>query len=185
MKATRRNGGKAPTEPYPPYPAVTATPPPAVRKPSTRKPKAPTVAKPPAQPAVSPEAAGQGAAAGSAETPVAAPVTQLHVVVTEDSTVPVEIKVHPLVAAYKADLAKINQEHTRDGLQVIELAQKLVSSATSPAASAGISKELSKLMSELEQNTPAAIAERDPSLFIRERTLAKLRALDEKRQETA
>lgn len=76
---------------------------------------------------------------------------------------------------YREDLEKLGQQGTREGLQVLQLAEKLVSSATSPAASAGLSRELKALMDGLEQNTPAAMAERDPSLIIRERTLAKLR----------
>lgn len=116
-------------------------------------------------------------AAGSAEIPAAPHSTQLHVTVTEDSTVPVAIKVHPLVARYKHDLEQIGQAETRQGLQVIQLAERLVSSATSPAASASISKELDRLLSELEQSTPAKLAERDPSLIIRQRTLEKLQAV--------
>jgi hypothetical protein len=84
---------------------------------------------------------------------------------------------HPLVAKYRSDLEALGQASSRDGLQVLQLAEKLVSSATSPAASAGLSRELKGLMEGLEQNSPEAMAERDPSLFIRERTLAKLKAL--------
>lgn len=84
---------------------------------------------------------------------------------------------HPMVASYKADLAKMGQLGTRQGLRVIETAEKFVSSATSPAATAGLSKELDRLMEELDSQSPRALADRDPSLIIRERTLAKLRAV--------
>lgn len=78
---------------------------------------------------------------------------------------------------YREDLEALGQQGTRDGLQVLQLAEKLVSTATSPAASAGLSRELKGLMDGLEQNSPQALAERDPSLIIRQRTLDKLRAV--------
>lgn len=84
---------------------------------------------------------------------------------------------HPLVGKYREDLEALGQQGTRDGLQVLQLAEKLVSMATSPAASAGLSRELKGLMDGLEQNSPQALAERDPSLIIRQRTLDKLRAV--------
>lgn len=109
----------------------------------------------------------------------AATVTQLHVAVTENSTVPVEITVHPMVAAYKADVAKLGKAGTRQGLQVIEMAEKLVSSATSPAAAANLSKELTRMMDALEESSNDALVSQDPSLIIRDRTLAKLRAIQD------
>lgn len=189
IKALRRNGGKAPSEPYPPFEpgdvvvpvlAAVPTPPPSAKKPrkaaTRRTVKAPAVKSP----AGTPETAGEAAEAPRGEPGASAsPVTQLHVVVTEDATVPVEIKVHPMVAAYRADLDKIGQAYTRQGLQVIELAEKLVSSATSPAAAANLSKELQRLMGELEAGTLDALVNLDPSLVIRDRTLAKLRAIEQ------
>lgn len=129
-------------------------------------------------------AASDGTAAALAEAP-AASVTQLHVTVTEDATVPVKIVVHPMVAQYQRDLEQMGQAGTRQGLQALAMAEKLVSSATSPAAAATISKELDRLMAALEQNTPDAQVGRDPSVAIRERTIAKLRAVAEGKQESA
>lgn len=121
-------------------------------------------------------AASDGTAAAPAEAP-AATVTQLHLSVTEDSTVPVKVTVHPMVAAYKADVAKLGKAGSRQGLQVIEMAEKLVSSATSPAAAANLSKELHRLMDALEESSNDALVSQDPSLIIRDRTLAKLREI--------
>lgn len=112
-------------------------------------------------------------------------VTQLHVAITENSTVPVEIKVHPMVAAYKADVAKLGKANDRQGLQVIEMAEKLVSSATSPAAAANLSKELERLMTALQESSNDALVSQDPSLIIRERTLAKLRAIQDAAEASA
>lgn len=106
-----------------------------------------------------------------------ATVTQLHLSVTENSTVPVKVTVHPMVAAYKADVAKLGKAGSRQGLQVIEMAEKLVSSATSPAAAANLSKELHRLMDALEESSNDALVSQDPSLIIRDRTLAKLREI--------
>lgn len=119
-----------------------------------------------------------GSAQPEAE-PTPAQVTQLHVAITEDSTVPVKIVVHPMVAAYKADVAKLGKANDRQGLQVIEMAEKLVSSATSPAAAANLSKELQRLMDALEESSNDALVNQDPSLIIRDRTLAKLREIQE------
>ena len=201
VRAVRRNGGKAPHTPYPPYePMLTPVPAPApvrARKadnvPSASAPpvaqeqprRRRTVKTPPKEAGPPPElsASADGVPVdrpGAPEAPPAAPaarVTQLHVAVTEDATLPVEIRVHPLVAQYRADLEAIGMAATRQGLQVIEMAEKLVSAATSPAAASGLSRELDRMMADLEQNTPSALAERDPSLVIRERTLAKLRAV--------
>ena len=116
-------------------------------------------------------------AASPAGTGGAATVTQLHVAVTEDSTVPVKVTVHPMVAAYKADVERFGKAGTRQGLQVIEMAEKLVSSATSPAAAANLSKELQRLMDALEESSNDALVSQDPSLIIRDRTLVKLRAI--------
>lgn len=122
-------------------------------------------ANPPELPAPTPVGVGTGT------------VTQLHVAVTEDSTMPVKIVVHPMVAAYKADVAKLGKAGSRQGLQVIEMAEKLVSSATSPAAAANLSKELHRLMDALEAGSNDALVSQDPSLIIRDRTLEKLRAI--------
>jgi hypothetical protein len=91
--------------------------------------------------------------------------------------VPVQIVVHPMVARYRRDLEQMGQAETRQGLQVIAMAEKLVSSATSASAAASLSKELDRLMAAMEENTPVARAQQDPSTVIRERTLAKLRAV--------
>lgn len=128
---------------------------------------------------------GDAPAASPAGTEGAATVTQLHVAVTENSTVPVEIKVHPMVAAYKADVAKLGKANDRQGLQVIEMAEKLVSSATSPAAAANLSKELERLMTALQESSNDALVSQDPSLIIRERTLAKLRAIQDAAEASA
>lgn len=191
QKALRRNGMVAPTEPFPPLePWATVVAPPEI-----------PVSRPPSSPAAGPTA-GHGAAVAHAETTAAAPAPSVVPVFTERPPLPPSappeptISVaehlaklaevanppapapppeHPLVGKYREDLEKLGQQGTREGLQVLQLAEKLVSSATSPAASAGLSRELKALMDGLEQNTPAAMAERDPSLIIRERTLAKLR----------
>lgn len=195
QKALRRNGMKAPTEPYPPL-LPTPEPSPTVVAP----PEIP-VSRPPSSPAAGPTA-GHGAAVAHAETTAAAPAPSVVPVFTERPPLPPSVPAeptisvaehlaklaevanppapapppeHPLVVKYREDLEKLGQQSTREGLQVLQLAEKLVSSATSPAASAGLSRELKALMDGLEQNTPAAMAERDPSLIIRERTLAKLR----------
>lgn len=190
VRALRRNGGKAPSEPYPPLePGVTlavSEAPPDVKQgePRKRSPRSRPVSQPP-QTAVNSDPRGRTVPAGgvhapsdSAESGTPATVTQLHVTVTEDSTIPVEIRVNPMVAAYRADLERIGQATSRQGLQVIEMAEKLVSSATSPAAAANLSKELERLMSAVESTSTQAQALRDPSLVIRERTLAKLRAVE-------
>lgn len=121
-----------------------------------------------------------GAPSGTPETDGAAPaatVTQLHVAVTEDATVPVKVTVHPMVAAYKRDLERHNRLETRQGQQILAMAEKLVSSATSPAAAANLSRELERLMAALEAGTTEAQVRVDPSVAIRERTIAKLRAV--------
>lgn len=183
IKALRRNGGKAPSEPYPPLEPGPVLPskPPEVSGPVSHPKSEPAPArgkrKPP--PAPRPEEKAAGGDSTGAPEPPAATVTHLHVAVTEDATVPVKVTVHPMVAAYRADLDKIGQADTRQGLQVIEMAEKLVSSATSPAAAANLSKELQRLMGELEAGTLDALVNLDPSLVIRDRTLAKLRALSE------
>lgn len=123
-------------------------------------------------------AGGVHAPSDSTESGTPATVTQLHIAVTEDSTVPVKVTVHPMVAAYKADLERIGKAQSRAGLQVIEMAEKLVSSATSPAAAANLSKELERLMASVEADTVDAKVSMDPSLIIRDRTLAKLRAVE-------
>lgn len=190
IKALRRNGGKAPETPYPPLrviplrPAAEVLPskPPEVLEPVTppapaparKAPKPRGKRKPAAPPMQRPD--GEGVRTPPAE-PAFAPVTHLHVAVTEDSTVPVTVKVHPMVARYQADLEEMGMADTRQGLQVLAMAEKLVSSATSPAAAANLSKELERLMAQLEQNTPSALAAQDPSTVIRDRTVAKLRAV--------
>lgn len=116
-----------------------------------------------------------GALAGAPAPP--ATVTQLHIAVTEDATIPVTITVHPMVAQYRADLERMNIADTRQGLHIIAMAEKLVSSSTSAAAATTVSKELERLMEAAEENTPAARIGRDPSAAIRERTIAKLTAV--------
>jgi hypothetical protein len=101
----------------------------------------------------------------------------LHLAITENATVPVEIKVHPMVAAYRTDLDRMGLTETRKGQQVLTMAEKLVSSATSPAAAANLSKELERLMDALVQASPENQVNQDPSVAIRERTIAKLRAV--------
>lgn len=133
-------------------------------------------------PPASPEAGG--AAPEQAES-ASATVTQLHLAVTEDSTIPVTVKVHPMVAAYKADLERMELLETRKGQQVLTMAEKLVSSATSPAAAANLSKELERLMDALVQASPENQVLRDPSVAIRERTIAKLRAVQTERSASA
>jgi hypothetical protein len=191
QRAFRRNGGKAPSEPYPPLlPADRWVPPPPkpAKKspPAARTPRKRAVrSKPPAEtPPVSPEADGAEAGAdglvvGSAPADGGGTVTQLHIAVTEDATVPVVIRVHPMVAQYTADLERMGIAETRQGLHIIAMAEKLVSSATSASAATNVSKELERLMAAAEQNTPEAQIGRDPSVSIRERTIAKLRALAE------
>lgn len=148
---------------------------------SVQPPAVATAGKAPASdPASPPRAAAPGSPkspAPSSEEAPSATVTQLHIAVTEDSTLPVEIKVHPMVAAYKADLEQIGLLETRKGQQVLTMAEKLVSSATSPAAAANLSKELERLMDSLVQDAPENQVLRDPSVAIRERTIAKLRAV--------
>lgn len=180
VRAVRRNGGTAPSEPYPPLQPDAATPiaavadagkapAPTARKSPAKAPRRRTVKAPPEAPA------GASDSAGAA--PPEATVTQLHVAVTEDSTIPVTVTVHPMVAAYKVDLARMGKAETRQGHQIVAMAEKLVSSATSPAAAANLSKELERLMASLEASAPEAQASADPSVVIRERTIAKLRAV--------
>lgn len=173
MRAYRRNGNKAPDAPYPPLEAGPAfsqppPPPPAVKSPA--KAKSRRIVKAP------PEKAPAGASDSAGASPQAT-VTQLHIAVTEDATVPVVVKVHPMVAQYKRDLERIGKAETRQGEQVLVMAEKLVSSATSPAAAANLSKELERLMASLEASAPEAQVSADPSAAIRERTIAKLRAV--------
>jgi hypothetical protein len=78
-----------------------------------------------------------------------------------------------MVEAYRTDLQKLGALESRDGQKVLEMATKLTSSAASPAASAGLSKELDRLMGELEAKTQPQ-AETDAFNVIRERTLRKL-----------
>lgn len=207
QKAFRRNGGKSPSTPYPPHPLLgdpdrhLDTAPKAVvrSKPPEKKPRATTPRRgrvaaahaettaatfspqhpAPAGPAPA-LAGGAGDPASGPGEPAPGPAVRTETVTvayTEDGSPTVPLKVHPLVARYKADLAKINQLDTRDGLEVIQLAERLVSSATSPAAAASLSRELKARIDDLERSTPEALAGRDPSLAIRERTLAKLRGV--------
>jgi hypothetical protein len=199
QRAFRRNGGKGPSEPYPPFgpdplhqdaPAVTVA----------EQPESTPEAPPQEGAAVSPEAAapppntrgrpapsdrnqarkGSGPAASEVEAePAPATVTQLHVAVTEDSTVPVQIKVNPMVARYRADLERMGILDTRQGLHILEMAEKLVSSSTSASAATNVSRELERLMAAAEQDSPEARVGRDPSVAIRERTIAKLQALSD------
>lgn len=159
VRAFRRAGGKAPTEPFPPLTADAGA----------ETPVAGTPKRPPKGSKTPPVL--------DAAPPPPAPVTQLHVAVTEDSTIPVTIVVHPMVAQYKADLERMGISETRQGLHIVAMAEKLVSSATSASAATAVSKELERLMAVAEQNTPEAQVGRDPSVAIRERTLAKLRAV--------
>ena len=186
QRAVRRNGGTAPAEPYPPlepWPlqqdaaAATVAAPPGKPGPAVNPKSEPAPVSPP-KPRGKRSASRPSPSTESGPTAESlAPVAHLHVAVTEDSTVPVRVVVHPMVARYKADLEGLGLADTRQGLQVLAMAEKLVSSATSPSAAANLSKELERLMTDLEQNSPAAQAERDPSSVIRERTLAKLRAV--------
>lgn len=202
-RAARRNGGKAPTEPYPPLEAGEPFQARGYGKLSARLTQdaaAPTVASdaprpgrgnqpPAAKVTTGPRGGpvpddrnqarkGSGPAAPEAESePAPATVTQLHLAITEDATVPVEIKVHPMVAAYRTDLDRMGMTQTRKGQQVLTMAEKLVSSATSPAAAANLSRELERLMDALVQASPENQVLQDPSVAIRERTIAKLRAV--------
>jgi hypothetical protein len=101
------------------------------------------------------------------------------VAITEDSTVPVQIKVNPMVARYRADLERMGILDTRQGLHILEMAEKLVSSSTSASAATNVSRELERLMAAAEQDSPEARVGRDPSVAIRERTIAKLQALSD------
>jgi len=78
-----------------------------------------------------------------------------------------------MVEAYRADLEKLGALQSREGQKVLEMAGKLVSSAASPAASANLSKELDRLMAELEAKAQPQ-GETDAFNVIRERTLRKL-----------
>jgi hypothetical protein len=78
-----------------------------------------------------------------------------------------------MVEAYRTDLQKLGALESRDGQKVLEMATKLTSSAASPAASANLSKELDRLMGDLEAKTQPQ-AETDAFNVIRERTLRKL-----------
>lgn len=176
QRAFRRNGNKAPDAPMPPLEPSQVLPskPPEMRGPAATPPAPARKAKPPKARRPKPEVP---VLPPPPPPPAPAKVTQLHIAVTEDATVPVVLTVNPMVAAYKADLERMGQATSRQGLQVIEMAEKLVSSATSPAAAANLSKELERLMAGLEEATPVALADRDPSQMIRERTLEKLRAV--------
>jgi hypothetical protein len=239
QRAFRRNGGKGPSEPYPPLgpeplhqdaPAVTvaaqseqkprsasmplnpasaeteassdaagkarkerrdSVQPPAVATAGT----APAPTAPPQGATDSPEAvapppdtAGTDPTPAAADEPAGTPavpaapggtVTQLHVAITEDATVPVQIKVNPMVARYRSDLERMGILDTRQGLHILEMAEKLVSSSTSASAATNVSRELERLMAAAEQDSPEARVGRDPSVAIRERTIAKLQALSD------
>jgi hypothetical protein len=205
VRALRRNGGTAPSEPYPPLEptplqqhaasvTVAEQSEPGrsdaagkarkARRDSVQPPAgtitagtapAPAVSDPPKGATGTPETVARGGAAVAP--PAAAPVTHLHVAVTEDATVPVTITVHPMVAQYRRDLERMGIAETRQGLHIIAMAEKLVSSATSASAATTVSKELERLMQAAEESTPEAQISADPSVAIRERTLAKLRAL--------
>lgn len=197
VKALRRNGGTAPSEPYPPLvpeahhpvvvPPMPLPPQPPAEDdtvvPPQKPPKQRTVKVPPKEtPPEPPQTGGEGSGAAPVAEDQPAPdaegtVTQLHIAVTQDSTIPVAITVHPMVAQYRADLERMKIADTRQGLHIIAMAEKLVSSSTSAAAATTVSKELERLMDAAEENTPAARIGRDPSAAIRERTIAKLTAV--------
>lgn len=233
VRAVRRNGGKAPSAPYPPLEpsplqqdatsvsVVTGSEQQAGGGPERAVPKQPggsdadvlgqqapvrrggpvagnvtppavaTAGKapapvrsssgPPTSPAAPPEGEGAGGTVNP-DTPAPKPeatVTQLHLAITENATVPVEIVVHPMVAAYKRDLERMGHRDTRQGQQITAMAEKLVSSATSPTAAANLSKELERLMAALEESAPKPEDQSllNPAEVIRERTIAKLRSV--------
>lgn len=237
VRAVRRNGGKAPTEPYPPYPlhqdapAVTVavqserirdarnplTPQSSdaggkarkARRDSVHPPAvvatagtAPAPTAPPQGSAVPPEAADPPLDKAPVEQPPAGsdkqPGVSDQLMQRPDSeglrtppetpgypasspedldpkapTVPVTVPRHPMVEAYRRDLDELGQLGTREGEKILEMAGKLVSASSSPAASATISKELDRLMTELEAKTKP-VTETDGFNVIRERTLRKL-----------
>lgn len=78
-----------------------------------------------------------------------------------------------MVEAYRRDLAKLGALETREGQKVLEMAVKLTSASASPAASANLSKELDRLMADLEAKAQPE-GETDAFNVIRERTLRKL-----------
>lgn len=198
IKAIRRNGGKAPDTPFPPLePTAQPVQTPALdtvesrgvtveprRRPPRRQPN------PPRGAAVSPEAAAplldtspapaavlpavhQDTGHPASGEPAGYPASSAEDLDPKAPTVPVPFKPHPMVEAYRTDLQKLGALESRDGQKVLEMATKLTSSAASPAASAGLSKELDRLMGDLEAKTQPQ-AETDAFNVIRERTLRKL-----------
>lgn len=230
IRAIRRNGGKAPSEPYPPLaastplhqdapgvtvavqleqqaakptrvkPAVTlaaggsdvagkarkerrdSVQPPAVATAGT----APAPAAPPQGAAALPRVAAptqdkaptEQPPAGTAPGAVADPAPGYPESSAEDldpkaPTVPIPVPKHPLVEAYRADLTALGKQDSVDGLKILEMAGKLVSASSSPAASANLSKELDRLLADLKTAAQPK-GESDPFNAIRERTLRKL-----------
>lgn len=183
IKAIRRNGGKAPDTPYPPFePTAVPVPAPAL---DTVESRGVTVKarsgrrrpNPPQGAAVSPEAAAPPldtpAPADHLDAGAGYPASSAEDLDPKAPTVPVPFKPHPMVEAYRADLQKLGALESRDGQKVLEMATKLTSAAASPAASANLSKELDRLMGDLEAKTQPQ-AETDAFNVIRERTLRKL-----------
>ena len=196
MRAMRRNGGTAPDTPYPPFAAPPAPKLDTVESRGVtvkaRRQAKPTGRRtnPPRGAAVSPEAAaplpespgaggsrpsavGAGPAVGPTPPAPGYPESSAEDLDPRAPTVPVQIKPHPMVEAYRADLEKLGALQSREGQKVLEMAGKLVSSAASPAASANLSKELDRLMAELEAKAQPQ-GETDAFNVIRERTLRKL-----------
>ena len=120
-----------------------------------------------------PSAVGAGPAVGPTPPAPGYPESSAEDLDPRASTVPVPIKPHPMVEAYRMDLEKLGALQSREGQKVLEMAGKLVSSAASPAASANLSKELDRLMAELEAKAQPQ-GETDAFNVIRERTLRKL-----------
>ena len=199
MRAMRRNGGTAPEVPYPPYeplpdaPAATeslhqVTPgvtvpaiPPKEGPTGTSTPPRPKRRRRPKADAVSAGESGVVAAPPAAAAPLPeGPADRLDAGSDPDDldprkpVVPVPLVKHPMVEAYRADLTKLGVLDTRDGQKILEMAAKLVSAAASPAASANLSKELDRLMLDLEAKAQPATGETDAFNVIRERTLRKL-----------
>ena len=127
-------------------------------------------APPPDTPGASVDVTGE--TPGAAEAP-GYPASSAEDLDPRAPTLPVPFKPHPMVEAYRADLVKLGQLESRDGQKILEMATKLTSASASPAASANLSKELDRLMGDLEAKAQPQ-GETDPFNVIRERTLRKL-----------
>jgi hypothetical protein len=190
IRAIRRNGGKAPSEPYPPLapadplhqdaPGVTVAeqfPPgaaalPRVAAPTSEQGPADHLSAGPTQDSAAgrPDGLADGPGESFGGSP-GYPESSAEDLDPRSPTVPV-LK-HPLVEAYRADLTALGKQDSVDGLKILEMAGKLVSASSSPAASANLSKELDRLLADLKAAAQPK-GESDPFNVIRERTLRKL-----------